>query len=55
MVVRKFDTGKWIYDYYRARLSGRCVRKQFATKGEALTFENHSMKEAKVVTYSKYH
>lgn len=36
MAVRKLDTGKWICECYPAGRSGRRVRKQFATKGEAL-------------------
>lgn len=46
MAVRKLDTGKWICECYPAGRSGRRVRKQFATKGEALAFERHTMDEA---------
>jgi len=45
MKVRKLDIGKWICEYYPTGRSGRCVRKQFATKGEALTFERHTIEE----------
>ena len=45
MAVRKLDTGKWICECYPAGRSGRRVRKQFATKGEALAFERHTMDE----------
>ena len=45
MAVRKLDTGKWICECYPAGRSGRRVRKQFATKGEALAFERHTMEE----------
>ncbi|HCI7632984.1 TPA: tyrosine-type recombinase/integrase [Escherichia coli] len=45
MAVRKLDTGKWICECYPAGRSGRRVRKQFATKGEALAFERHIMEE----------
>ncbi|MDE7907136.1 hypothetical protein Q7485_09765 [Enterobacter cloacae] len=46
MAVRKLDIGKWICECYPAGRSGRRVRKQFATKGEALAFERHKMDEA---------
>lgn len=36
MAVRKLTTGKWLCECYPAGRSGRRVRKQFATKGEAL-------------------
>lgn len=45
MAVRKLDTGKWLCECYPAGRSGRRVRKQFATKGEALAFERHTMDE----------
>ena len=45
MAVRKLDTGKWICECYPAGRSGRRVRKQFATKGEALAFERHTLEE----------
>lgn len=45
MGVRKLDTGKCICECYPAGRSGRRVRKQFATKGETLTFERHMMDE----------
>ena len=45
MAVRKLATGKWICECYPAGRSGRRVRKQFATKGEALAFERHTMEE----------
>lgn len=45
MAVRKLTTGKWICECYPAGRSGRRVRKQFATKGEALAFERHTMEE----------
>ncbi|MGC6387260.1 tyrosine-type recombinase/integrase [Ewingella sp. S1.OA.A_B6] len=46
MAVRKLITGLWICECYPAGRSGRRVRKQFATKGEALAFERHTMDEA---------
>jgi hypothetical protein len=45
MTVRKLDTGKWICECYPAGCSGRRVRKQFASKGEALASERHTMDE----------
>ena len=45
MAVRKLETGKWICECYPAGRNGRRVRKQFATKGEALAFERHTMEE----------
>ncbi len=45
MAVRKLDTGKWICECYLAGRSGRRVHKLFATKGEALAFERHTMDE----------
>lgn len=41
MAERKLGTGKWICESYPAGRSGRRVRKQFDTKGEALAFERH--------------
>ena len=46
MAVRKLETGRWICECYPAGREGRRVRKQFATKGEALAFERHTMDEA---------
>ncbi len=46
MAVRKLTTGQWIFECYPAGRSGRRVRKQFATKGEALAFKRHTMDEA---------
>lgn len=45
MAVRQLDTGKRMYECYPVGRSGRRVRKQFATKGEALAFERHTMDE----------
>ena len=45
MAVRKLTTGKWLCECYPAGRSVRRVRKQFATKGEALAFERHTMEE----------
>ncbi len=46
MAARKLTTGKWIRECYPAERFGRRVRKQFATKGEALAFERHTMDKA---------
>lgn len=41
MPVRKLANGKWCADFYPlGRENGKRVRKNFATKGEALAFEN---------------
>lgn len=45
MSVRKTTTGKWICECYPAGRTGRRIRKQFATKGEALAFERFTMGE----------
>lgn len=45
MAVRRFDTGKWGCECNSAGCTELRVRKQFATKGEALAFERHAMKE----------
>ncbi len=45
MSVRKSNTGKWVCECYPTGRSGRRVRRQFATKGEALAFERHTMSE----------
>ncbi|MGB2539319.1 site-specific integrase [Hafnia paralvei] len=46
MSVRKTASGKWICECYPNGRNGKRVRKQFATKGEALAFENFTMEEA---------
>lgn len=45
MTVRKLSTGKWICECYPNGREGKRVRKQFATKGEALAFEAFTMEE----------
>lgn len=45
MSVRKLSTGKWICECYPNGRDGKRVRKQFATKGEAVAFENFTMDE----------
>jgi len=45
MTVRKLSSGKWICECYPNGRDGKRVRKQFATKGEAVAYENHTMEE----------
>lgn len=45
MAVRKQSSGKWLCECYPAGRKGRRVRKQFATKGEALAFERFTMEQ----------
>lgn len=49
MTVRKLDTGLWVADFYTVSRSdgkqGKRVRKKFATKGEALAFENYTLQK----------
>lgn len=46
MTVRKLPSGKWICECYPNGRDGKRVRRQFATKGEAVAFEKHKMEEA---------
>lgn len=45
MTIRKLATGKWLCECYPNGRTGKRVRKQFATKGEAVAFENFTMEE----------
>lgn len=49
MTVRKLSDGQWIADFYTVNRSdgkkGKRVRKKFATKGEALAFENYTLQK----------
>lgn len=49
MAVRKLSSGQWIADFYTVDRSngkdGKRVRKRFATKGEALAFENYTLQK----------
>ncbi len=49
MPVRKLDNGQWVADFYTVGRSngkrGKRVRKKFATKGEALAFENYTLQK----------
>ncbi|WP_042858802.1 site-specific integrase [Dickeya sp. NCPPB 3274] len=46
MAVRKLASGKWLCECYPFGREGKRVRKQFATKGEALAFERFTMEES---------
>lgn len=46
MTVRKQSSGKWLCECYPNGRDGKRVRKQFATKGEAVAFENFTMDES---------
>lgn len=43
MTVRKLPSGKWLCECYPHGASGKRIRKQFATKGEALSHERRLM------------
>lgn len=49
MSVRKLSNGQWIADFYTVDRSngkdGKRIRKKFATKGEALAFENYTLQK----------
>jgi integrase len=49
MTVRKLPSGDWVADFYSVNRSngkqGKRVRKKFATKGEALAFENYTLQQ----------
>ncbi|AGH72539.1 tyrosine-type recombinase/integrase [Edwardsiella piscicida] len=49
MTVRKLSDGQWVADFYTVNRSdgkqGKRVRKKFATKGEALSFENYMIQK----------
>ena len=45
MTIRKQPNGKWLCECYPNGRDGKRVRKQFATKGEAIAFENFTMDE----------
>lgn len=49
MSVRKLNSGQWIADFYTVDRTegktGKRVRKKFATKGEALAFENYTLQK----------
>ncbi|AIR84866.1 phage integrase [Pantoea rwandensis] len=43
MAVRKLPTGGWLCEIYPNGAGGKRTRKKFATKGEALAFEQHAV------------
>lgn len=43
MAVRKNSAGGWICELYLNGAKGKRIRKKFATKGEALSFEQHTV------------
>lgn len=43
MSVRKLPTGKWLCECYPYGAAGKRIRKQFVTKGEALSYERRLM------------
>ncbi|MGK0687684.1 phage integrase [Serratia marcescens] len=49
MTVRKLTNGQWVADFYTVTRDngkqGKRVRKKFATKGEALAFENYTLQK----------
>lgn len=49
MTVRKLSDGQWVADFYPVNRSdgkqGKRVRRKFATKGEALAFENYTLQK----------
>ncbi|HCR2229054.1 TPA: tyrosine-type recombinase/integrase [Enterobacter cloacae subsp. cloacae] len=49
MTVRKLSDGQWVADFYTVNRSdgkqGKRVRKKFATKSEALAFENYTLQK----------
>ncbi|EKK7708739.1 tyrosine-type recombinase/integrase [Cronobacter sakazakii] len=49
MTVRKLSNGQWVADFYPVNRSdgkqGKRIRKKFATKGEALAFENYTLQK----------
>lgn len=48
MTVSKLDSGKWQAQVFPNGRDGKRIRRQFATKGEALAFERHIKGEAQV-------
>ncbi|MBS1206468.1 MAG: integrase [Proteobacteria bacterium] len=49
MTVRKLSSGDWVADFYTVNRKngkqGKRVRKKFATKGEALAYENYTLQK----------
>lgn len=49
MTIRKHNSGQWLCECYPYGRSGKRIRKLFATKGEALSFERRQMTRAQGV------
>ncbi|MBC8951871.1 integrase [Xenorhabdus sp. PB62.4] len=45
MSIKKQSNGKWLVELYPNGRNGRRIRKQFATKGEAIAYERHVLDE----------
>ncbi|AOR65091.1 tyrosine-type recombinase/integrase [Pectobacterium wasabiae] len=48
MTIRKLPTGKWLCECYPNGREGKRVRKQFSTKGEAVSYEQYVMEQTKL-------
>jgi integrase len=46
MAIKKLKTGEWLCDFYVDGRGSRRIRKSFATKGEAVSYENYYRSEA---------
>ncbi len=46
MTVRKNPAGGWICELYPNGAKGKRIRKKFATKGEALAFEQYTVQKS---------
>ena len=46
MSIKKLSSGEWLADFYLDGRGSRRVRKSFATKGEAVAFEDYTRAEA---------
>lgn len=51
MTVRKNPAGGWICELYPNGAKGKRIRKKFATKGEALAFEQYIVQNPCEVVY----
>ncbi|WP_192033446.1 site-specific integrase [Pantoea agglomerans] len=47
MAIKKQPNGEWLADFYLDGRGSRRIRQKFATKGEAVAFENYTRDEAK--------
>lgn len=43
MAIRKQTDGWWLCELYPNGAKGKRIRKKFATKGEAIAFEQHTI------------